>query len=359
MGAVVATATALAGLAGADGAGATAPVARFDITPAVPQVGQTVTFTNRSTDPDPGGRILRTAWDLNGDGTIDSFNATVTHVYTKPGNVTVVLRVVDNTFAIGTVSRVLQVVAAPPTPAPPAPPAPPSNLAPVASFSVSPTAPTAGEAVSFVSASRDLDGFVVGQLWDLDGDGQFDDAGGGAAQTAYLTPGPRTVSLQVTDDHGAMAVAFQTITVAGSATDPATASSLPTSTPAATSTGPRRLAPFPVIRLRGRASRRTTAIDLFSVRAVKGAVVRVRCHGHSCPYARKTVLSRGDATALRFVSFERKLRAGTTIEVFVTKASRLGKYTRLRIRAGAAPSRLDRCLAPSVTASAPIPCPAA
>jgi len=45
-------------------------------------------------------------------------------------------------------------------------------------------------------------------------------------------------------------------------------------------------------------------------------------------------------------SFERHLRAGTLVEVFVTRPGLIGKYTRFRIRRRGAPARTDLCLVP-------------
>jgi hypothetical protein len=49
---------------------------------------------------------------------------------------------------------------------------------------------------------------------------------------------------------------------------------------------------------------------------------------------------------VRFRRFERTLPAGTILELFVRQTGKIGKYTRFRIRAGKAPSRIDRCLVP-------------
>jgi hypothetical protein len=53
---------------------------------------------------------------------------------------------------------------------------------------------------------------------------------------------------------------------------------------------------------------------------------------------------------------QRALRAGTVIEVRVLAAGRIGKYTRLVMRSGAAPRRTDACV--SGTRSLKIACPA-
>ena len=59
--------------------------------------------------------------------------------------------------------------------------------------------------------------------------------------------------------------------------------------------------------------------------------------------------------AVRVRSFERRLRRGAVIEVFVTAPGRIGKYTRFTIRANAAPARRDLCLQPGK--SKPAACP--
>jgi hypothetical protein len=52
------------------------------------------------------------------------------------------------------------------------------------------------------------------------------------------------------------------------------------------------------------------------------------------------------ASLTRLWRFERALRAGTRLEVRVTKPGYIGKWTKIVIRRGAAPRRSDRCLYP-------------
>ena len=84
------------------------------------------------------------------------------------------LRVTDDRGAITTASGLVRVVA---------------DVAPVAAFAFAPSAPAVGEAVLFSSQSRDPDGVVVAQAWDLDGDGAFDDATGATAVPGVLVAG--------------------------------------------------------------------------------------------------------------------------------------------------------------------------
>jgi hypothetical protein len=85
-------------------------------------------------------------------------------------------------------------------------------------------------------------------------------------------------------------------------------------------------------------------INFLAVSAPKGAHVGVRCKGGNCPYKHKRFTSKGKRVILRKLG--RTYAAGTIIEVRVTKSETIGKLTRLRIRAGKNPARLDRCLNP-------------
>ncbi len=119
------------------------------------------------------------------------------------------------------------------------------------------------------------------------------------------------------------------------------------------------LSPFPVVRVAGVAFAHGIKLRLLSVQqAPAGALVRVRCRGRGCPphgASRTTVAGPHGVPAIVFRSFDRFLRPGAVIEVFVTKAGALGKYTRLRVRRGRVPERVDLCL--DATGVTPIACP--
>ena len=63
-----------------------------------------------------------------------------------------------------------------------------------------------------------------------------------------------------------------------------------------------------------------------------------------CPYKHKRYTSKGKRVNLRKLA--RSFPAGTVIELRVTKPGTIGTFTRIRIRAGKRPARLDRCLEP-------------
>ena len=115
---------------------------------------------------------------------------------------------------------------------------------------------------------------------------------------------------------------------------------------------PRLISPVPTVRIRGTLTAAGARIRLLAVRAPAGAMIEVRCRGRGCP-ARAL---RGAGPRVRFRALERRLEAGTVIEVRVTALGQVGKYTRLVIRRGRKPARSSACLEPGV--ARPSPCPA-
>ncbi len=173
-----------------------APAASFDFLPAAPLTGESVTFTSTSSDPD--GSIAGQAWDLDNDGSFDDgTGSSASQSFSTSGSKTVRLRVTDNNGVTATATRDIFVI----------------NRAPAASFDFSPATPVSGQTVTLTSTSSDPDGSIAGQAWDLDNDGEFDDASGSGTTTSFPTPGTKTVRLRVTDDQGASTVATKSIPV--------------------------------------------------------------------------------------------------------------------------------------------------
>jgi PKD repeat protein len=334
-----------------------APVGVIDIAPAAPLVGEEVTFSSGSSDPD--GTITSLAWALDSDGAFDDgTTGTVKRTYTEPGDYPVKLRVRDNDGGETTVNRTITV----------------GNRAPTAAFSFAPAAPLVGEEVTLTSSSEDADGTIARQDWDLDGDGDFaDDATEGAtATTTFSTGGLHVVGLRVTDDRGAVSEATQTIDVAepleAPRSDPSQPgqifdTSIPVGPPPPIVQPPAPLQwlnPFPTVRLRGRTTRSGVTLSLFTVRAPTDSIVSLTCKGRRCPVKslRAKVKGRKGASTgtTRIRRLERSLRAGTILQVRVAKPGLVGKYTEIKIRSIALPIRRDRCLLPDSTR--PVKCPA-
>jgi hypothetical protein len=59
---------------------------------------------------------------------------------------------------------------------------------------------------------------------------------------------------------------------------------------------------------------------------------------------------------VRVRELQRRYRPGAVLELRVTQTGHIGKYVRVRTRAGKAPTRIDRCLYPRQRQ--PVRCPA-
>ena len=112
-----------------------------------------------------------------------------------------------------------------------------------------------------------------------------------------------------------------------------------TSSPSLAST--RLLSPFPIVRLRGRTTRRGVRVTLLTVTAPLRSKVSVYCTGKSCPRRRVTVTATKRLVRVR--KFERRLRGGTELKIYVTRTGYIGKYTRFRFKSNHVPQRMDRC----------------
>ena len=92
-------------------------------------------------------------------------------------------------------------------------PAPP-NQAPTAALAAPAGVAEGGDVSLDASASSDPEGGAMAFDWDLDGDGAFDDANGPTTSLHLSVAGTRVVSVRVTDDAGATAVASAVVVAA-------------------------------------------------------------------------------------------------------------------------------------------------
>lgn len=132
------------------------PTAFFEMTPAgTIAPGTTVTFRDRSTDPE--GDLRQWTWNF-GDGTLltTTSSSSPNHTFTQPGTKLVTLTVEDGSGAIHTSTQTLHV----------------ANQPPRARFTISPMTPVAQSPATFTSTSYDPDGTPVqSHSWSF-GDGQ-------------------------------------------------------------------------------------------------------------------------------------------------------------------------------------------
>lgn len=231
---------------------------------------------------------------------------------------------------------------APPASTPPSPPTPSAPSPPTASFTWVPTNATVGQSVSLVSSSTNGSSAIGSYAWDLAGNGQFT-PGGAVMTTSFATAGAHVVRLQVTDADGLSSTVAQTITA--------------TAAPALL------MQPFPIVRIAGSETSYGAKVRLLTVQAPVGAKAQVTCVGRGCTTkseSRVAVASSkatvpSGAVSLTFKRFERPLRAGVTLQIRVTKAGEIGKFTSFAIKRDKLPVRTDACLQP--TSSKPSACP--
>ncbi len=92
------------------GGGNQPPTAGFNFSPGAPQVGQTVSFSNQSTDPDGAADIASVRWSF-GDGAA-SAQANASHAYAAAGSYTVTLTVTDQAGLSDQIAKQIQVSSA-------------------------------------------------------------------------------------------------------------------------------------------------------------------------------------------------------------------------------------------------------
>jgi PKD repeat protein len=95
----------------------TPPVAGFDVAPAAPLTGATVSFTSTASDPDGVADLAATSWDLNGDGTYgDATGPSAKAMFLTAGTYTVGEKVTDKGGAATIATRQLSVSGPPAAP---------------------------------------------------------------------------------------------------------------------------------------------------------------------------------------------------------------------------------------------------
>jgi PKD domain len=317
------------------------PLASFDRDPSYSVVlttGQVAKFTSTSA-PWSGESLSSLKWDIDGDGLFDDGSgAVLNQAFGTSGNQIVRLEVVQSNGEHDIATSIFRV-----------------NAPPVPGFVWTPGSPVAGNDVQLYSTSVDAEGALADQdqAWDLDDDGQFDDATGPAVTGTFST-GDHDVSLRVTDSDNVSRTITRTITVAAPVVIPqGPAPVAPTTpTPSTTPAAPSLMKPFPIVRLVGVLTAGGARITLLEVRnGPVGAKVTVRCIGDDCPFkSRRRILEDGRVRLSKIGA----LPAGTRLQVLVRAPGVIGRFVGFRIRKGKRPLRADRCLMPG--ASEPTRC---
>lgn len=152
-----------------------------------------------STDPDGAADIVAYAWDLDNNGSYETSGQSVTISTDVAGSKTVGLQVTDSAGNQSTDDVLVTF----------------TNVAPTANAGADQSA-VVGQQVTFAGSGASSSDAIVAYAWDLDDDGQFDDATTATATAIFTTAGAHTVRLRVTDDDGETAVDTATVNVAQS-----------------------------------------------------------------------------------------------------------------------------------------------
>jgi large repetitive protein len=306
----------------------TVPTPGFTFAPDFPLPGQAVAFNSTSV-ASAGKSIGTLEWDFDYDGNPANFNveavgSSVSHSFSSPGPKRVGLRAteVDGGFAVTPPQTVIV------------------NAPPRAGFTVSPQEAFVGDGVTLSSTSADPDGPLMRQDWDLDNDGQFDDANAAVVSANFTHAGTYPLALRVTDSRGATSTATGQVVIRTRPIPP------PPPTP---------LLSGVVIELQGQLRGKFTRVRRLLVRAPTGSKISIRCRGSKrCPKV-QTKLSKGSKKKLRFKKLERRFPPKTKLTVSVTKQGFIGKQTRWTTRRRRAPLRQDLCLNPGAKAATACP----
>jgi PKD repeat protein len=298
----------------------TIPTGGISFSPDAPLPGEPVHFTGSASSP-TGKAIASMQWDFNFDQSgqfdVEAEGASVSRAFSSPGLKRVGLRIQEIGGGFAIVPATVNV-----------------NAPPQARFSVAPESAFVGDTVTLSSTSVDPDGPLASQEWDLDNDGQFDDANAQVVSARFHSAGTHPLKLRVTDSRGATSTATGQVIVSVRPVPP------PPPTPLLTGV---------VISGRFLLFRRDTKIRFLRVRAPAGSMIRIRCSGKKCPkqLTKKQLGKRlKKAQRVQFKALQRRFRPGAKLIVTVTKSGFIGRQTTFTLRRRKAPLRRDLCLPP-------------
>jgi PKD repeat protein len=187
-----------------------APVVAFAFEPSAPTAGEVITFRDQSREIDDDDRVTAWYWSF-GDGETSSAEEPE-HAYAEAGTYSVKLRVVDSHGAESdSATRTLVIGNGKPVPS--------IVLREPGTLRAVESALIGIDVILDAGGSRDTDGDIVRYAWDLDGDGDVDEASDEPTLSwSFPAAGEYTIGLTVTDDYGNSVSTTSTFSVVTSLT---------------------------------------------------------------------------------------------------------------------------------------------
>ncbi len=179
-----------------------APIISFDVTYQWNE-GDPITFNGTASDP--GDDVLTIEWDFDFAAPFEvqaSGSLTPTYTYPDDNNgisYIPVLRVTDSDGAVSMWTDVVNIL----------------NVAPSNVDAQGPYNKIAGQSVPITGTAACTSVDTCTFAWDLDNDGQYDDATGTSISHTWNTVGSYTIGLQVTDDDGSSATDTAIVNISG------------------------------------------------------------------------------------------------------------------------------------------------
>lgn len=180
-----------------------APTADFTFSPQNPGIGETVSFTDLSSDED--GSIVAYQWFFGDGGSSTQQNPQHRYSIDEPAVFNVQLTVTDNDGQSATIIKEIIVGNI-------------DNQPPTADFSYTPEEPIVGDTIQFLQQCED-DGQITSYYWDF-GDGFTSEEENPSHRYDIFQPATFIAKLTVTDDSGKTAAVSKVITIAEAVNQP-------------------------------------------------------------------------------------------------------------------------------------------
>jgi gliding motility-associated-like protein len=166
------------------------PLAQFSAAPAC--LGDPILLSDQST----GATVVSVTWDLDNDGQYDDASGTNAQL-TPPatGSFPVGLRVISDQGCAGVTSGF-------------------ATVSPNATVNFAATGVCLGDVTTLTANASVSSGTIATYAWELNGDGQFDDATTATVQQQFIAAGNYQIGLTVTTDMGCTASVSQLMTIA-------------------------------------------------------------------------------------------------------------------------------------------------